>query len=210
MRQRRYRWSGPQAGCYRRARRRTMPVPGAPTPGAWSGARKGFEMTSMFSARPSAGRSVSRAPAAMAPATPGVAVAAGSCWRSVRDAAGRQFAADRTAPGRRGLQLCLGLIWLLDAALQYQPFMFGPSFVAQVVEPAETGNPHWVTGPVTWASQMMLHHTAAFNAVFASIQLLIAARPVFPPHRQARTGRLTRFRLSFRAPTDSQDGSQPS
>ena len=150
-----------------------MPIPVHRRPA--SGARKGIEMTSMFSARPSAGRSVSRAPAAMAPATPGVAVAAGSCWRSVRDGAGRQFAADQMAPGRRGLQLCFRLIWLLDAALQYQPFMFRPSFVTQVVEPAETGNPHWVTGPVTWASQMMLHHIAAFNAVFASIQLLIAA-----------------------------------
>jgi hypothetical protein len=95
--------------------------------------------------------------------------------RSVRDAASRQVAADQTTPGRRGLQLCLGLIWLLDAALQYQPFMFGPSFITQVIEPAETGNPPWVTSSVTWASHMMLHQVAAFNAVFASIQLLIAA-----------------------------------
>jgi hypothetical protein len=84
-------------------------------------------------------------------------------------------AGDQTTPGRRGLQLCLGLIWLLDAALQYQPFMFGPSFVTQTIEPAAVGNPHWVTSSVAWASQLMLHHIAAFNSVFASIQLLIAA-----------------------------------
>jgi hypothetical protein len=118
---------------------------------------------------------VSRALAAKTPATPGVAAVARSCWRSVREAASRQVAADQTTPGRRGLQLCLGLIWLLDAALQYQPFMFGPSFLTQVIEPAEAGNPPWVTNSVTWASHMMLHQVAAFNAVFASIQLLIAA-----------------------------------
>jgi hypothetical protein len=127
----------------------------------------------MFSARPTVSRQVSRARAAMAPTTPGIAV--GSCWQSVRGAASRQVAADQTTPRRRGLQLCLGLIWLLDAALQYQPFMFGPSFVTQAIEPAAAGNPPWVTSSVTWASQVMLHHIAMFNAVFASVQLLIAA-----------------------------------
>jgi hypothetical protein len=34
------------------------------------------------------------------------------------------------------LQICLGLLWLLDAALQYQPFMFGPGFVTDGIEPA--------------------------------------------------------------------------
>jgi hypothetical protein len=106
---------------------------------------------------------------------PVVAITIRSFWRSVPQVVGRQFAADQTILGRRGLQLCLGLIWLVDAALQYQPFMFGPSFVTQTIEHAETGNPPWVTGPVTWASHVMLYHIAAFNAVFASIQLLIAA-----------------------------------
>lgn len=132
-------------------------------------------MTRVFWARPTSSRQVSRALAEKAPTTPGIAAVARSCWRSVREAASRQVAADQTTPGRRGLQLCLGLMWLLDAALQYQPFMFGPSFLTQVIKPAETGNPPWVTSSVTWASHMMLHQVAAFNAVFASIQLLIAA-----------------------------------
>ena len=38
------------------------------------------------------------------------------------------WAADVESAGvRRGLQLSLGLVWLLDAALQYQPYMFGKS-----------------------------------------------------------------------------------
>jgi hypothetical protein len=78
-------------------------------------------------------------------------------------------------PGRRGLQICLGLVWLLDAGLQYQKFMFGPSFVTQIIQPATAGNPGVVANSVTWVSQVMLHHIAAYNAVFATIQLLIAA-----------------------------------
>lgn len=146
---------------------------------AATGARKPDRSDEHVSACPTVGRQVSRALAAMTPANAGVAVEAGSCWRSIRQAASRQFAADQTTPGRRGLQLCLGLLWLLDAALQYQPFMFGRAFVTRIIEPAAAGNPHWVTSPVTWASQVMLHNMAAFNAMFASVQLLIAAGLLF-------------------------------
>ncbi len=86
-----------------------------------------------------------------------------------------QFQADLAVPGRRGLQLCLALIWLLDAALQFQPVMFGPWFVRAVIEPAAAGNPTFVRASVTWAGHLMLHQVAAFNAAFATIQLLIAA-----------------------------------
>lgn len=77
-------------------------------------------------------------------------------------------------PGRRGLQICLGLAWLIDAALQFQPYMFGPFFVTQSIESASAGNPAIVAGSMTWASDVMLRHIVVYNAVFASIQLLIA------------------------------------
>jgi hypothetical protein len=146
---------------------------------AAAGARKPDRSDEHVSARTTVSRQVSRALTAMTPTNADVAVAVGSCWRSIREAASRQFAADRTTPGRRGLQLCLGLLWLLDAALQYQPFMFGRAFVTRIIEPAAAGNPQWVRSPVTWASQVMLHNMAAFNAVFASVQLLIAAGLLF-------------------------------
>jgi hypothetical protein len=95
-------------------------------------------------------------------------------WTSVRSAVRSALAAAEPAPGRRGLQICLGLLWLLDAALQYQPFMFGPGFVTSGIEPATAGNPAAVVSSVTWASQVMLRHIAVYNAMFASIQLLLA------------------------------------
>jgi hypothetical protein len=42
-----------------------------------------------------------------------------------RSAAGQVIAARR-----RALQVTLGLIWLLDAALQFQPYMFTTAFVS--------------------------------------------------------------------------------
>jgi hypothetical protein len=97
-----------------------------------------------------------------------------SRWRSAADYVRAQCAADPAVPWRRGLQLWLGLIWLLDAALQYQPFMFRPSFVTEVIEPAAAGNPDFVIRSVDWASQLMLQHVALYNAAFATVQLLIA------------------------------------
>jgi hypothetical protein len=82
--------------------------------------------------------------------------------------------ASTAVPGRRTLQVCLGAVWLLDAALQYQPFMFGPFFVTLGIEPATEGNPAFVANSATWASHVMLGHIVLYNAIFATIQLLIA------------------------------------
>ncbi len=40
---------------------------------------------------------------------------------------------------RRILQIVLGVIWLVDAALQFQPYMFTRSFVTGVLEPSAQG-----------------------------------------------------------------------
>jgi hypothetical protein len=106
----------------------------------------------------------------LAPAAPGLR----SRWESLRSGAQTRRRAT-LVPGRRGLQICLGAVWLVDAVLQFQPFMFGPFFVTQGIEPASNGNPAVVAGPATWASHLMLRHIAIYNATFATIQLLLAA-----------------------------------
>jgi hypothetical protein len=106
----------------------------------------------------------------LAPATPRLRPR----WGSLHSGA-RARLATVAVPRRRGLQVCLGLLWLLDAILQFQPFMFGPFFVSQGIEPASAGNPAIVAGPASWASHMMLRHIVIYNATFATIQLLIAA-----------------------------------
>ena len=85
---------------------------------------------------------------------------------------------------RQRLILLLGFVWLLDAALQFQPFMFTRSFVTRIIEPAAGGNPGIVAAPLLWAAHLMLHHIAFFNAIFATTQLLIAVGLLVPRTRK--------------------------
>ena len=75
---------------------------------------------------------------------------------------------------RRTLQVALGVIWLVDAALQFQPFMFTRSFVSGVLAPAASGNPWFFYRPMTWADHFMIHDIAWWNTLYAVVQLAIA------------------------------------
>lgn len=80
----------------------------------------------------------------------------------------------RLASHRRTLQLALGVIWLLDAALQYQPYMFTKAFPREVLAPVGPGNPGWISHPVHWSAHLTTQHVVILDAVFATLQLLIA------------------------------------
>jgi hypothetical protein len=86
------------------------------------------------------------------------------------------WAADHESAGlRRGLQLALGILWLLDAALQYQPAMFTKAFPAMMLAPAGVGEPAFVSSPVLAASRLISGHVVPANAMFATVQLALAA-----------------------------------
>lgn len=79
-------------------------------------------------------------------------------------------------PGHRWRQAAtwmLGVAWLIDAALQYQPYMFTRAFPREVIAPAGDGNPTWISVPVNWSAMLMAHHIVVLNAMFATVQLLI-------------------------------------
>ncbi len=84
------------------------------------------------------------------------------------------WAADRESAGpRRWVQLGLGALWLLDAVLQAQPYMFSRGFVTQTIGGAGMSNPAFVSSPIMGVSHVLLTHPAAFNAGFAAIQLAL-------------------------------------
>jgi hypothetical protein len=86
----------------------------------------------------------------------------------------RVWAADRDSSGlRRWLQVGLGVVWVLDAALQYQPYMFGRGFVTDIIDPAGAGSPALIANSVTGAGHLMLHNVVLFNAMFATVQLAL-------------------------------------
>jgi hypothetical protein len=87
---------------------------------------------------------------------------------------------------RRHLQVALGLLWLLDGALQAQPFMFTRGFATQVIAADGQGQPGFVAGPIDWLANVIAAHPVAWNVPFAAIQLLLGVGLLVP-----RTARLT-------------------
>ncbi len=93
-------------------------------------------------------------------------------------------------PPRRGLtarhlQLGLAVLWLLDGALQLQPFMFTQGFARQVIAPAAQGQPALVSAAVGWAARLVAAHPVAWDAGFAAVQILIGLGLIW-----SRTARL--------------------
>jgi hypothetical protein len=74
---------------------------------------------------------------------------------------------------QRALQVALGLFWILDAALQFQPYMFSKSFVNTFILANASGQPaviHWL---ITNVGHFLAPHIDIWNALFALIQLAI-------------------------------------
>jgi hypothetical protein len=86
---------------------------------------------------------------------------------------------------RRHLQIALGLLWLLDGALQLQPFMLGTGFARQIIAPVAAGQPAFVADPIHWAASLIAAHPVAWDVPFAAVQLLIGLGLLVP-----RTARL--------------------
>ena len=91
----------------------------------------------------------------------------------------------RSRVTRRDLQVALGLLWLFDAALQAQPFMFTRGLATQVMAAAAQGQPGFVAEPGQWASTVVGAHPLAWNLPIVAIQLLIGVGLLVP-----RTARL--------------------
>jgi hypothetical protein len=101
-------------------------------------------------------------------------IAVGSSRAGRRARTGLKVGAARSAPdARRLLQLALAGVWLLDAVLQYQSFMFTKGF-GQMLAGTAAGNPGVIASPINWDARLVENHTVVLNAIFAAIQLLLA------------------------------------
>jgi hypothetical protein len=84
---------------------------------------------------------------------------------------------------RRILRLGLGVLWLVDAALQMQPAMFSPT-LAEVWLPVAQGQPHWLAAMIIWSIGIASRHLTAFNWLIIVVQfaigtLLLSGRTAF-------------------------------
>lgn len=81
----------------------------------------------------------------------------------------------------RAGQVALGMLWLIDGALQFQPYMFGRSFITGVIIPASVGQPSVIAGPITWIARLIAPHIALFNGGAATLQILIGLGLLYRP-----------------------------
>jgi hypothetical protein len=111
------------------------------------------------------------------------------------DETGTGAAARRRVPTpigtQRALQLVLGVFWIVDAALQYQPFMFGNQFVSMYITANASGQPEPIGWLITNAGHFISPDVAVWNALFATVQLAIGIGLLFP--RTVRPALVTSF-----------------
>ena len=82
---------------------------------------------------------------------------------------------------QRVLQIVLGLFWILDAALQFQPFMFGRGFVDTYILPNAQNQPFVVGDLITHIGNFVSPDIAVWNTFFALIQVCIGVGLLFRP-----------------------------
>ena len=104
----------------------------------------------------------------------------------------RSFVLVRT---QRMLQVILGLFWLLDAGLQFQPFMFRSSFTATYLLNNAHNQPEVIRWIITNVGNFVGPHVAVWNTFFALIQVAIGVGLLF--RRTVRPALVVSFLWAF-------------
>jgi hypothetical protein len=74
---------------------------------------------------------------------------------------------------RQLLTLALAGLWLVDACLQMQPYMWGQAFYGSMLQMANMDLPGWMTQLEVHLSTWVVPHTVAWNALFIATQASI-------------------------------------
>jgi hypothetical protein len=82
---------------------------------------------------------------------------------------------------QRTLQVVLGSLWIFDAALQYQPRMFGHEFVDEMIAPMAAGQPPLVSWVIETAGHLIRPDVGVWNFLFATVQLAIGVGLLYRP-----------------------------
>ncbi|HWE11015.1 MAG TPA: hypothetical protein VG325_16830 [Solirubrobacteraceae bacterium] len=81
---------------------------------------------------------------------------------------------------RRAIQTALGLLWLLDGALQFQSFMYSKGFI-DMLSQMMPGQPGWLGSSMRWASKLAATNLTLFNTLFALTQVVIGLALLYRP-----------------------------
>jgi hypothetical protein len=89
--------------------------------------------------------------------------------------AGTSLRSPAGLPTRRGLEIALGGVWLLDGALQFQPYMFTHAFFNDMLSMANMGLPGPVSTAIFKITTLLTWQPVFWNALFATLQVAIGA-----------------------------------
>lgn len=109
-----------------------------------------------------------------------------SATRTERSASSKRMLTERLRITRRGIQIALGFVWLLDGVLQFQSFMYTHAFITEVIEPSAQGQPGFIGTPILTFAHFYGHDLTLWNTLAAEIQcaiglgLIVSRRTVRP------------------------------
>lgn len=79
-----------------------------------------------------------------------------------------------------GLRACLGLLWLIAACLQAQPWMFTTGFASKVLAPAAGAQPSLLGDGIRMAAAVTAEHPALANVAFVVLQAALGLAMLWP------------------------------
>jgi hypothetical protein len=85
----------------------------------------------------------------------------------VRETPSRRFVT------RRGVRIILGVLWLVDAALQAAPALFTADWWRGDLAQSVMGEPLPINRSIFWAVDIIAAHPAAWNTAFVAVQALL-------------------------------------
>jgi hypothetical protein len=81
--------------------------------------------------------------------------------------------AQRLHVSRRSVQIALGLLWILDGILKFQPALFKPAFVDRVIRPMAIGQPSLIASTIDHMANFLSHEATMWVAVFGLVEIAI-------------------------------------
>jgi hypothetical protein len=97
---------------------------------------------------------------------------------------------------RRGLQISLGVIWLLDGILQFQSYMYSQAFVHGVLAAGGAGQPSFIGDPIRTFASFYGHDITLWNTLAAETQCAIGLGLILS-RRTVRAALLISFGWAF-------------
>jgi hypothetical protein len=80
---------------------------------------------------------------------------------------------------RRSLQVALGVIWIFDGLLKFQPAIFKPAFVDDVIRSMAVGQPTVVASTINHMANFLSHEATMWVAVFGLVEIAIGVGILF-------------------------------